>query len=428
MEMKKAEKIKNSIKETKERRKKQTCKVYQLKLQNLSASDVQLLGKMFLEAKWLYNYIVADIDNRLTAEAWKLGQVEIKTPDGMEKRKIEVLGSQVRQGIVERIKNNLKALKRVKEKGYKMGRLNFKSEIKSIPLKQYGITYKVVFNQNRIKIQGVRKKFRVLGLHQIPEGAEITVGHLVKKPSGYYLYVTCYIPKELDRPKWNIPKAVGVDFGIKNQLTLSSGLAIRWSFPETKRLKRIQRELSRRKKGSCNYLKTKHKLQKEWECIVNARKDIQNKIFALLKCYSLVAIQDENIKGWHSGWFGKQIQSTGIGGITSRLKHSLETLILVDSFDATTKVCSNCGCIQELELSDRVFRCNDCRFEIDRDLNASINILKRAIKEETTSLKNLPPDWREVTPVEREVTARILGSNPYIRVNSLVEAGSSLLK
>jgi len=161
---------------------------------------------------------------------------------------------------------------------------------------------------------------------------------------------------------------------------------------------------------------------------VNARKDIQNKIFALLKCYSLVAIQDENIKGWHSGWFGKQIQSTGIGGITSRLKHSLETLILVDSFDATTKVCSNCGCIQELELSDRVFRCNDCRFEIDRDLNASINILKRAIKEETTSLKNLPPDWREVTPVEREVTARILGSNPYIRVNSLVEAGSSLLK
>jgi len=426
--MSKADKIKESIRQTKERRKNQVCKVYQVKLQNLSSSDIEILERMFLEAKWLYNYIVADIDNRLNNNAWKLKEVEIKTPNGLEVREIKVLGSQIRQGIVDRIKNNLKALKEAKKKGYKVGKLDFKTEVRSIPLKQYGITYKINGDKNRVKIQGIKKKFRALGLHQIPKEAEIANAHLIKKPSGYYLYITCYIPKELNRPKQPISKPIGVDFGIKNQLTLSNGLTISWSFSETERIKKLQRELARKKKGSKNYLKTKQKLQKEWEYITNVRKDIQNKIYALLRCYNLVAIQDENIKGWHSGLFGKQIQSTGMGGITSRLKHSLETLILVDRFETTTKVCSNCGHIQQLKLSERIFKCENCGFEIDRDLNASINILKKALKEETTSLKNLPLDWREVTPVEREVTARILGSNPYVRVNSLVEAGSSLLQ
>ena len=55
--MEKVEKIRNSIKQTKERRKNQVCKVYQVKLQNLSSSDIQTLERMFLEAKWLYNYV-----------------------------------------------------------------------------------------------------------------------------------------------------------------------------------------------------------------------------------------------------------------------------------------------------------------------------------------------------------------------------------
>jgi len=433
--MRKAERIKETLKQTKERRKNQVCKVYQLKLQNLSIADVETFARMFLEAKWLYNYIVADVDNRLNSKTWKLKEVEIKTPNGFESRKIEVLSSQIRQGIVERIKNNLKALKKLKKQGYRVGKLDFKSEISSIPLKQYGNTYKVDRDKNRVKIQGIKKKFRVLGLHQIPEEAELSNAYLVKKPSGYYLHITCYIPKELNKPKQTIHKAIGVDFGIKNQITISNGVVIRWSVPETKRLKRLQKAISRKKRGSRNYQKVRKKLQKEWEYIGNVRKDIQNRIYALLKSYDLVAIQDENIKGWHSGLFGKQVQSTGIGGITSRLKHSLETLILVDRYTPTTKTCSRCGHIQEMRLDQRVFRCEACGVVIDRDLNASLNILRIALEQTKTQglavpLKEtaLPVDRREVKPVEREVTARILGSNPYIRVNSLCEAGSPLLQ
>jgi len=68
----------------------------------------------------------------------------------------------MRQGIVERIKRNLYSLKRAKEKGIKVGKLSFKSEVRSIPLKQYGITYKVLKDKNRVKIQGIKKEFRKL--------------------------------------------------------------------------------------------------------------------------------------------------------------------------------------------------------------------------------------------------------------------------
>ena len=274
------------------------------------------------------------------------------------------------------ITNNLKALKKLKKQGYRVGKLDFKSEISSIPLKQYGNTYKVDRDKNRVKIQGIKKKFRVLGLHQMPEEAEISNAYLVKKTSGYYLHITCYIPKELNKPKQTIHKPIGVDFGIKNQITLSNGVVIRWSVPETKRPKRLQKAISRKKRDSRNYQKIRKKLQKEWEYIGNVRKDIQNRIYALLRCYGIVAIQDENIKGWHSGLFGKRVQSTGIGGITSRLKHSLETLIPVDRYTPTTKTCSRCGHIQEMRLDQRVFKCEACGVEIDRDLNASLNILR----------------------------------------------------
>ncbi len=411
-------KIRQTLKETREKRKHQVARVYQLKLQNLSRSDIEKLNRLFLEAKWLYNYVVADIENRLNGNTWKLKEVEIKTSEGFEKREIKTLSSQMRQGIVERIKHSLISLKRAKEKGKKVGKLQFKSDVRSIPLKQYGITYKISGDRNRVKIQGIKKKIRVLGLHQLPKECEIANGLLVKKPSGYYLYITCYLPKKriLEEIKKNqVKQPVGIDLGIKHQLTLSTGEKISWYVPETKRLKKLQRELSRKVKGSRNYLKTKQKLQKEWEYIQNRRKDTQNKVISYLKRFSLIAVQDDYIKSWHEGLFGKQVQNTGIGGITARLKR-LATLIpvfFVDRYEPTTQTCSFCGHRQRVRLSERTFKCQKCGREIDRDVNSARNILKVAIeklKGEGKLLKTLPVDCGEVTPVEWKLSHGEAGS------------------
>jgi transposase len=380
------EKIKKKRLETKEKRKNQVCRVYQLKLQNLSEKDIEQFNRLFLEAKWFYNYVIADIPNRLKYETYKLKEVEIKAPDGFEKRELKVISSQMKQGILERIIKNLKALKSAKENGSKVGRLNFKSEVNSIPLKQYGKRRTYYFEGNRIKIQGFKKKFRVLGLHQIPENAEFANAHFVKKPSGFYIYVVCYLPKEQvinEIKEKQINKPIGIDLGIKNQLTLSNGEKIRWQVPETKRLKRLQQSLARRKKGSKNYWKTLMKIRKEYEYITNKKRDFQNKAVALLKRFKFIAIQDDSIKGWHEGLFGKQVQNSGIGGITVRLRN-LATLIpemveFVPRFEPTTQTCSRCGHRQKIPLSQRIFKCERCGLRLDRDVNSANVVLKLAL-------------------------------------------------
>ncbi|WP_457679926.1 RNA-guided endonuclease InsQ/TnpB family protein [Thermovibrio sp.] len=384
MEQVKAEKIKGTLRQTKEKRKHQVPRAYQLKFQNLTAKDREVLYRLFLEAKWLYNYVIADVENRLNGDTWKLKEVEIKTPEGFKKREVKQLSSQMRQGIVERIKKSLFSLKRAKEKGIKVGNLSFKSEVRSIPLKQYGITYKISGDKNRVKIQGIKKKFRVLGLHQILKNAELAEAQLVKKPSGYYLHVVCYLPKEevlREIKEKQVKEPIGIDLGIKHQLTLSNGEKFGWYIPETKRLKKLQKALSRKQKGSKNYWKVKQLIRREWEYVNNKRKDVQNKVISYLKKFSLIAIQNDNIKSWKDGYFGKQIQNTGIGGITARLK-SLATLIpvvFVDRYEPTTQTCSFCGNRQEISLSERTFKCRKCGREIDRDVNSARNILRIAL-------------------------------------------------
>ncbi|WP_457640880.1 RNA-guided endonuclease InsQ/TnpB family protein, partial [Persephonella sp.] len=293
----KKQKIKEALKKTKEKRKNQLPKVYGLKISysNLNKEQKRWLERVFLEAKWLYNYCVADIENRLNPQTEKLKQVEIKTPKGIEIREITCLSSQMKQGMLDRIKKNLSDLSKAKQKGIKVGKLKFKSDYRSIPLKQNNITFKVLKDKNRIKIQGLKKPVRVLGLHQIPENAEIAKAELIKKPDGYYIYLTCYIDKEKIKEE-KINKPIGIDFGIKHQLTLSNGIKINYRIEETKRLKKLQKKLSRQQKGSKNYQKTKHQIQRQHQKIHNKRRDIQNKIISLLKRYEYVLIQDEQIK------------------------------------------------------------------------------------------------------------------------------------
>ncbi len=425
--MTKAEKIKQTLHETKERRKNQIPVVYQLKinLDSISKTTKDKLFKLFLEAKWMYNYIVADIENRLNDTADKLKEVEIKDGENFEKRKIEVLSSQMKQGLVERIKQNLYALHRQKQNGYKTGKLQFKHYVNSIPLKQYGNTFKFVNQQKtRVKIQGFKKPFRVLGGHQIPEDSEIAKAELIRKPSGIYLFVTCYIDRDKYTKIWEQRKnkkgvvkprvwqtfdaSAGVDFKPAG-FVLSSGLKFEWQIKETERLKKLQKELARKQKGSKRWYKTKEKIAREYERLTNIKYDAINKVCSFLCRYRKVCFQEDNIKGWKEGYFSKSVHHSAVGTVKRRLSDSLRAdAVTIGHNVPTTKTCSNCGNQREVLLSDRIFKCPVCGQEIDRDLNAAINMLK------VVGL-----DRSEITPAERETAARIFGSNPYILVSFL---------
>ena len=414
--MDKAEKIKRALQETKERRKGQRPVVFQLKLQNLSREKEEDLRRAFLEAKWLYNWLVSDT-RRLHLPANKVREVEVKTGTGFESRELLLLGSQVKQEIADRLRDNLKALARLKEKGQEVGRLKPKPFVNSIPLKQHGVTFSLDLGRNKARIQKLGT-FRVLGLHQIPPQAEITSAVLVRKPSGYYLHVTCYVPKE-SPSRQIIGEAVAIDFGVHAKLTLSNGVKVDFELRETERLKTLQRKLERTKKGSKNRQKLRFLLRREYERIANRRRDVHNRVLAFLKGYKEVVFQEDFVKGW-AALFGGQVHSSGVGGLKARLRDSLATPIPVERYEPTTKECFACGRLHELALGDRVLRCG-CGWTRDRDHNAALVILRKGLGLSPDQAVGL--DRPELTPLEREAIARTLGSSPYIRV-SLPQGGS----
>jgi putative transposase len=412
----KAEKIKKALQATKERRKGQRPVVFQLKLQNLSKEKERDLRRVFLEAKWLYNWLVSDTQ-RLHLPANKVREVEVKTKTGFENRELLLLGSQVKQEIADRLRDNLKALARLKEKGHKVGSLKYRPFVNSIPLKQHGVTFSLDRDKNRVRIQKLGT-FRVLGLRQIPPEAEIASAVLVRKPSGYYLHVTCYVPKESPF-RQIIGEAVAVDFGVHAKLTLSNGVKIDFELRETERLKTLQRKLERAKKGSKNRKKLRFLLRREYERLARRRRDVHNRVLAFLKGYKEVVFQEDFVKGWAS-LFGGQVYSSGVGGLKARLRNSLATPIPVERYEPTTKECFACGRLHELSLGDRVLRCG-CGWVCDRDQNAALVILRKGLG--LSPDQAVGPDRPELTPLEREAITRILGSSPYIRV-SLPGGGS----
>jgi transposase len=115
--------------------------------------------------------------------------------------------------------------------------------MQSIPLKQFGNTFKILDDKKYIHIQGIKQKLKVIGLKQIPEGADIANGTLIHRNGNYYVSITTYQEKVKQVPA-NI--SVGIDFGLSNQLMLSrTAIAIQYSIQVSPKLRRIARTLSK---------------------------------------------------------------------------------------------------------------------------------------------------------------------------------------
>jgi putative transposase len=398
-----------SRKETKLRRQNQVCKTYQLKIDKskLNQKTKQHLKSLFNEYKWLYNHMLADDD--IFNFDTKIKDVIVKTPDGDEERSIPHVSSQMKQGLNTRMVDAIKSLSAKKKKGQKVGKLKFKSQVNTVFLKQYGYTHKLIDNKF-VKIQGIKQKLRVNGLKQIPHNAELTTANLVRVGDDYYIRLTCFLPLEEKQVKPDA--AIGIDFGCSTQLTLSTGDKVSFEVPVSKKLRKLDKKLSKQKKRSNNYNKTKQKREKEYKKITNRKNDIRHKIVsALTNNFSVIAIQDENVKGWHKGRHGKKIQSTAIGGIISDLRSKSETVI-VDRFFASTQLCHNCGSKQKIHLWDRVYDCPNCGQSYDRDVNAAMNILLEGMKQIPYEVTNeIPSERREFTPAERETSLQEIFSN-----------------
>ena len=365
-------KIKESLHATKERRSNMDCRVLSVKIQEnrLSKAKLEKLYCCFLEGKWLYNAVVAT--DSLSLE--DTSKVQVKVKNIFETREIITLSAQMKQSVVDSAKTNISNLSKAKQKGLKVGRLKYKKECNEINLKQFGKTYKIK-SHNKISIQNICVLV-VNGLEQINlNEVEFANAKLIQKPSGFYINLTVYSKKQ-SQPTTE-KEVIGLDMGIKDQLTFSNGVKVNFYVEESEQLKGLTRKLSRQTKGSNQYKQTLNRIKRIYEHESNKKKDVVNKLNSILGKNYIICFQDELLSQWkqkkskHKFSFGRKIQHGILGRVKDKLKKNSSNHMLESSIP-TTQTCPVCGCLTKHSLDKRVYHCNHCGFEHpDRDVHSA---------------------------------------------------------
>nr|DAN94146.1 MAG TPA: endonuclease [Caudoviricetes sp.] len=177
----------------------------------------------------------------------------------------------------------------------------------------------------------------------------------------------------------------GIDLGVKDFVITSDGVVFEnkhFFKKEEKKIARLQKQLSRKKKGSNNRNKQRIRLAKSYERLTSKKENyIHSVVNEILKSYDVVFMEDLNVQGMMKNHhIAKAIQEVGF----ARFKSILQTkasqngkeVYLIDRFYPSSKTCSCCGYKKSgLKLSDRFWTCPECGEHHDRDINASLNIL-----------------------------------------------------
>lgn len=376
--------IRASMSETRARRQTQVCRVFELKVSvRHNPKDVfTKLAQCFKEAKWVVNDMLSLSNKSEDTSLFDYKYTEHKNVVHYDRDKNPItdtisLPSVLHRATVAQKRTDIVNLAKAKKKGIKVGALKFKSEVNCLPI----ITgYTQILDGCRITIPGFRR-LRVHGLDQLHqfEKFEIADAKLVRKASGYYVKISVMLPKERRIPTH---KNVGLDFGIKDSITTSYGDKYKCDVRETDYLKFLSRKLNKRgkkknEKKSRRYCRCMRQLKREYEKLANRRKDIANKIYHKLTTdYDVIYFQDEQIKGWQKGLFGKSVQSSCLGALKQRLV-ALEAggrSFKISKWEPTTKLCPVCGTINHPTLADRIYKCS-CGYTMDRDTHSARVVL-----------------------------------------------------
>ena len=217
---------------------------------------------------------------------------------------------------------------------------------------------------------------------EIPDNSKILSCTISMNCCGQY-FVSILVDTEI-KHKEKTGKSVGIDLGLKSFAVLSDGTVIdnvKFFREKQSEITKIQRRLSRKIKGSNRYRKNKTRIVRLHNKVTNRRKDfLHNVTTYLVNNYDVICIEDLNVSGMLSNHkLAKAISDTSFHQFRSILEYKCrwygKELSVIDRFYPSSKTCSKCGWKKDnLTLSDRIFKCENCGIEIDRDLNAAINI------------------------------------------------------
>ena len=235
---------------------------------------------------------------------------------------------------------------------------------------------------------------------------DISSSYVSRTTTGkYFISILVEDGKELPtKPKIAETSTIGIDLGLKHFATFSNGEKIENPKPLKrflKKLKKQQRQLSKKTKGSNNRNKQRIKVAKIHEKITNCRKDFHHKLSHKLThdnqvktiCMETLSTKDM----MENSQMARQIADVGWNSFTNILKYKCDwygkNFIQIGRFEPSSKLCS-CGYInQTLTLKDREWTCPSCNVTHDRDILAANNIKKLGLGQPEVASGQLQKSW-----------------------------------
>ena len=214
--------------------------------------------------------------------------------------------------------------------------------------------------------------------------------------------------------------AVGVDVGIKTLATVSDGR----TFDNPKslrraeaRLRRLQKAVSRKQRGSNNRRKAVEQLRRQHYRVACIRRDsIHKATSAITKSASVIGIETLNVKGMMQNMrLSKALSDASLSEFLRQIEYKARwrgaVVVKADRFYPSSKTCSGCGEVEaDLTLGDRTYKCESCGLEIDRDLNAAINLRALAVSSTVSAcgedVRPTPPCAGDAASLKQEPNSK----------------------
>lgn len=357
-------------------------KSYKYKL-NPNEEQIVLLNKHFGPIRFAYNYFLNERKkeyetNKNTINYYDNARALTNLKKQEEYSWLNEINSQSLQDSLKNLETAYKNFFRFK-KGFPKFKSKRSKNSFSVPQSVKLINGKLVIPKFKEPID--------LVLHRTFNG--VIKQATISKTSTNEYFVSILVETEHNKiPKTG--KTIGIDLGIKDFVITSEGYKYknnRYTKTYANLLKKAQQHLSRKTKGSNRYYKQKLKVAKLHKKIANSRLDNLHKISTeLIKNYDTIILEDLNIKGMIKNHkLSKHISDVSWSKFIELLTYKVEwndkQIVKIDRFFPSSKTCNCCGYInQNLKLDIRGWTCPSCNTKLDRDLNASINILNEGYK------------------------------------------------
>ena len=339
----------------------------------------RLMERTLEQCRWVYNQTLAYRKAAWEREGRSANWYETKRllPQWKEDRPtLKNVHSQVLQNVTERVDLAFKAFFRRVRAGEEPGYPRFKAR---------GRYDSFTYTQSGFRLAGNRLTLSKIGdvkvvLHRQVDGTVKTCCVRRASTGKWFVTLTCEVEPE------RLPESteqVGIDVGLHAFATLSTGEAIanpRFFRKEERALARAQRRMDREAKGTPERNKRRKVVSRIHERSVNRRNDFAHQNSRrIINRYGLIAVEDIGVNRMvHTHCLAKSIMDAAWSGFLFDLTYKAADAgrVIVKVNPAyTSQQCNGCGHRQPIPLSERVYRCPCCGLELDRDLNASLNIL-----------------------------------------------------